>query len=790
MAALVCHPIHSPEQSRRMAAARRRPDVWAPRRVAAIAFAAILAMARIAIAQDDVNNGITLNGEMELARLVDLTAKRLSLDVEYDAAAIKGTVTIRVSSELTNDELWQLTNELLAARGFATVQRPGSRLVSVVKLADAPGGARLDRAGDTSDRAGFASVILRAEHREPKALIEAIKHVLSKPSGAIVQLADGPLLLVTDYRSRIEQAEYIKGLIDVPAAEVAIQTVIAEHLKPSELIALVAGAVAGRDEIAGRKLRGKLIASPDGRSIILTAPPEDLLLWRGLIATFDQRSLVETRTYTPRHFAPAEVSALLAQTARDSGPKGSGDRWKIVVDDLTGTLIVTATPSEHEAIKEVIERLEAAPPGSRRQMRTYIVKNRPVKEVVTLLNDLVSTGQLGAADTDLAVAETPKPSPEAVAQRTERDVLPMGATPLLQPPAPPAKNSNGGAVRTTRHSAPGTAPNGASGGGGGGGGGEPVLTITADEGTNSIIVVGEPRVLAQVEQILKTLDLRQPQVMLEVLFVQLTDNQSMELGVELSKMEISGSTLWSLSSLFGIAPPIPAPTSTTTAAVAPTANVPALQGFTGVVLRPGDFSVLVHALEQINKGKALNIPKVLVTNNADATLTSLLQQPVLSTNASTTVATTSFGGTQDAGTTVKVRPQIAERDHLILDYSVAISNFVGSSSNPSLPPPRQQNTLQSIVTIPDGYTVAVGGLQLEFESQSVSQIPFVGDIPLIGEIFKNRVTSDNKSKFYVFIRANVLRHGAFEDLKYISELDQIAAKLEPDVPVVEPRVIR
>ena len=755
------------------------------RRVSAIlitgALSTLLLVHSSALSQGapDRADRITLNGEMELARLVDLAAKRLDLDIEYDAPGIKGTVTIRVSSDLTNDELWALTNELLAARGFATVRRPGARVVSVVRMADAPGSARLDREGDDPDLSGFATMILRAEHRDPKALIEAIRHVLSKPSGSIIQLGDGPLLLLTDYRSRIEQAEYIKSLVDLPFGEVVFSTYAVENLRPSELIALVLGAVAGRDEIAGRKLKGKLIASPDGGSIIVTAPPDDLVIWRSMLSTFDQRSPVETRTYTPRHFAPGEVGSLLAQTARDAGPKGSGDRWKIVVDDFTGTLIVTATPSEHESIRGVIERLDSAPPGSRRQMRTYIVKNRPVKEVVTLLNDLVSTGQLGASDTDLTLAEPRRPSPEAVSQRTERDVLPQGATPLFQPP-PEARPSGSGTVRTTRH---GQSP-------GMGDGSGAVLTITADEGTNSIIVVGEPRVLAQIEQILRTLDLRQPQVMLEVLFVQLTDNQSMELGVELSKMEINGSTLWSLSSLFGIAPPIPAPTSTTTAAVAPTANVPALQGFTGVVLRPGDFSVLVHALEQVNKGKALNIPKVLVTNNADATLTSLLQQPVLSTNASTTVATTSFGGTQDAGTTVKVRPQIAERDHLILDYSVAISNFVGASSNPSLPPPRQQNTLQSIVTIPDGYTVAVGGLELEFEAQSVSQIPFVGDIPLIGELFKNRVTSDNKSKFYVFIRANVLRHGAFEDLKYLSEQDAIAAKIDSDAPAVEPRVIR
>lgn len=720
---------------------------------------------------------ITLNGEMELARLVDLCAKRLSLDVEYDAPGIKGTVTIRVSSDLTNDELWALTNELLAARGFATVIRPGGRVISVVKTADAPASARLERGDQPDDQAGFATVITRAEHREPKALIEAIKQVLSKPSGSATQLGESGLILISDYRSRIDQALHVKSLVDVPLSDVVVTTIPVAHLKPSELIALVTGAVTGRDEIAGRKLKGKLLASPDGTSVIVTAPPEDLRVWTEMLSAFDQKSALETRTYTPRHFAPGDVAQLLGQTARDAGPKGSGERWKLVVDELTGTLIVTATAAEQESVRGIIERLESAPPGSRRQMRTFIVRNRPVKEVVVLLNDLVSTGQLGAADTDLVVAQSPPPSPDAVAQRTERDVLPLGATPLLQPP-PEATPTPGGAVRTVRHgsaSGPGGADSGA------------VLTITADEGTNSIIVVGEPRILSQVEQILAALDIRQPQVMLEVLVVSLTDSQSVELGVELEKMEINGSTLWSLTSLFGLAPPATAPAA---GAAATTPTAPALQGFTGVVLRPGDFSVLIHALEQLNKGKTLNIPKVLVTNNADASLTSLLQQPVLSTNASTTVATTSFGGTQDAGTTVSVRPQIAERDHLILEYSVAISSFVGASSNPSLPPPRQQNTLQSIVTIPDGYTVAVGGLQLNVESESVSQIPIVGDIPIVGELFKNRITSDNKTKFYVFIRANVLRHGAFEDLKYLSEQDVIAAKLDPDTPVVEPRLIR
>ncbi|MBL9140309.1 MAG: hypothetical protein JNK53_00460, partial [Phycisphaerae bacterium] len=170
---------------------------------------------------------------------------------------------------------------------------------------------------------------------------------------------------------------------------------------------------------------------------------------------------------------------------------------------------------------------------------------------------------------------------------------------------------------------------------------------------------------------------------------------------------------------------------------------------------------------------------------------SVLQQPVLSTNASVSVATTSFGGTQDAGTTVTVKPQIAEGDHLLLDYSVAISSFIGVSTNPSLPPPRQQNTLQSVVAIPDGFTVAVGGLQIDRDLESVSQIPFVGDIPLLGEAFKSRTRTVSTTRFFVFLRASILRQQGFEDLKYLSGVELTASGVgDRDFPSVEPQVIR
>jgi type II secretory pathway component GspD/PulD (secretin) len=268
--------------------------------------------------------------------------------------------------------------------------------------------------------------------------------------------------------------------------------------------------------------------------------------------------------------------------------------------------------------------------------------------------------------------------------------------------------------------------------------------------------------------------------MLEVLMIALNDSDLLDFGVELQSITISGSTVISLSSLFGL--------STRTGGE-PAVDSSA-QGFTGIVLSPGDFSVVIRALQTLNQGRSLVMPKVLVNNNQEASLDSVLQQPFQSTNASTTVATTSFGGTQDAGTTVTVKPSIAEGDHLVLEYTVTRSAFVGESTDPSLPPPRQQNSFQSMVTIPDNYTVVVGGLQNEEETEAVSQVPFIGDIPLIGEVFKNRSKSFSRTYFYVFIRPTILRNDRFDDLRYRSDRDLARMRLDDGWPDLEPEVIR
>jgi type II secretory pathway component GspD/PulD (secretin) len=116
-----------------------------------------------------------------------------------------------------------------------------------------------------------------------------------------------------------------------------------------------------------------------------------------------------------------------------------------------------------------------------------------------------------------------------------------------------------------------------------------------------------------------------------------------------------------------------------------------------------------------------------------------------------------FGGTLDAGTTLSIKPQLSTSDNaqrfIVLDYSITISSFGEQGRGGNLPPSRQVNTVQSLATLPDGAAVVVGGLESVASSQSADQIPLLGDIPLIGEAFKNRSTTQSQSRFFVLVRA-------------------------------------
>ncbi|MCC6675507.1 MAG: hypothetical protein IT436_00050, partial [Phycisphaerales bacterium] len=627
---------------------------------------------------------VTLAGQVEVARLVDVAARRLGLNIEYDAAALKalGAVTLRLDASLGDDELWLLVNRVLAARGYTTVRlgdgRAGGPAYSVVKLGDA---ANLPRIGTGQDaegagmQPGFRTVVVRARHRPAKELAEAVAKVLSKPAGSVSALGESGLILISDLGPSVEQALAILDQVDQAGPRTVVQEIPVRNLSATQLATLFAQVAAKRDAVGADRVPGDVVPAPDGQAVLLIAPEDQLEFWKGQIDLLERREQSRTETYSPRFYPARDVANLVEGTIKTPTP-GTDDRWKLVVDDLTGSLVITARPAQHEQILALLERLDATPAGARRPVRTFVIKNRGVKEIQGILEDLLQAGVLDAAAEQVA--------PASGESTKAPEVMSLPPPPAKSGTTGPSSTSTSAPVRGESSAARGSSPSAARhASGGGGGGGERQLVLTADEGTNTLIAVGEPRLLSQVESLLKTLDVRQPQVMLEVLMVTLTDGQTLDLGVELERLTSAGDARIRLSSLFGLG--IRGSGGDRSAGDA--------SGFTGVVLSPGEFSIIVRALQTLNEGRAVSMPKLLVGNNQAANLNSVVQQPYASVNASTTVSTTSFGGTQDAGTVVTIKPQIAEGDHLLLDYSVSLSAFLGAASNPNLPPPKQENSV-------------------------------------------------------------------------------------------------
>lgn len=705
----------------------------------------------------------TLSGQLELARVVDLASERLGVNIEYDASKLKGTVTLRLGGGVTDDELWQLTNRLLASRGFTTVRRAGEDTLSVVMLAEAADAARVEpEDAPPYDRApaGFRTIIAPIKHGNTQAIADALQPLMGK-TGKLTRIGQGDQLLVSATAEQLDLVDRFLQSLDAPEAATAIEELPIERLGVERLMTLAEQMQASRELVSGRKLPGKLVRAPDGNSVLIVAPENQLAAWRALIEQLDRREPTSTRSYAPSHFGLEEVRSLIESTIAPAAAMPD-DRWRIVSDTLTGSLIVTATESQHEQIEQLLQRLTDAPLESRRPMRSWTMRNRPVDEVISVLEGLVSAGALEAGFESQSGSGESAPNSPRASNSTDNVGSELGRGPRqpdsrpfpLAAPAPPA------ASRSIS--------------------GSHDLTLTADTGTNTLIAVGSPRLLDQIDALLATIDVRQPQVMIEVLMVGLTDAQTKDLAIHLDQILTKGGTLVRLSSLFGL---------TDFAGDASTSSFSGAGG-TAVILDPGDFGVLVRALETLNQGRTLSMPRVLATNNIPATFNSTVNEPYLSTNASDTVATTSFGGSESAGTQISITPQIAAGDHLVLEYNVTLSAFVGESADPALPPSRQQNVISSTATIPDGYTVAVGGFEFTTEGDSVNQVPLVSRIPLLGELFKSRSRSNSRTRFYVFLRANVLRSDGFDDLKYLSDEWANQADVDTGWPTVEPRVIR
>ncbi len=307
---------------------------------------------------------------------------------------------------------------------------------------------------------------------------------------------------------------------------------------------------------------------------------------------------------------------------------------------------------------------------------------------------------------------------------------------------------------------PGAGARGPAGAGAGAGGGlisAGDLRIIGDENSNTVIVFGPADAQAEIEALIKELDKRKSQVLIEALVVQVSGGDNLDVGVELASWGSDGIGV----SAFGFS---------TYDYTTGTRTIKEDLGVTGAVIKNGEIPMLLRALLVEDSGKIISRPRLLANDNKEATFKSLDQQPTTQVNAiSSNTSTTSFQGYQDAGTTLTITPQISEGGYLTLDITLEISQFTGTSEDASVPPPKRTDSLKSTITVPDKSTIVIGGLSGYHLTETIKQVPILGRIPILGALFRRTTRTRDDATEYIFIKAQIAKDEGFEDLLGISK---------------------
>ncbi|MEK6677686.1 MAG: secretin N-terminal domain-containing protein, partial [Planctomycetota bacterium] len=299
---------------------------------------------------------------------------------------------------------------------------------------------------------------------------------------------------------------------------------------------------------------------------------------------------------------------------------------------------------------------------------------------------------------------------------------------------------------------------------------------TAEEGSSQLVVGTSRRAYQRTMQVIQELDRPEPQVMISVLIAEVTLNDDVELGVEIAGQDLTfteGAILGPNGVLQGSDFDWVSGTDLGAAGLG-------LSGF-NFTMTGEDFGFLLHALQQDSRLEVLSRPVLLVRNGQEAKFTAADQVPfVQSSQLNDTGSTNSAIGREEVGIILTTTPHISPDGYVTIKLKQELSNFAGENvqlTEGVSSPIFQTREVDTNVTVRDGETVVIGGLITTRESEAENKIPLLGDIPLLGALFRTTSVSKTKTELLVVLTVDILRTD--EDMRNMS-VEQRDKFLLPD----------
>lgn len=275
--------------------------------------------------------------------------------------------------------------------------------------------------------------------------------------------------------------------------------------------------------------------------------------------------------------------------------------------------------------------------------------------------------------------------------------------------------------------------------------------VTVDQRTNTLLVRETRENLSEIRRVINRLDIPVRQVLIESRIVIANRDFARDLGVEASgtdegSFESPSGGNYQTESGFNVGLPVANPSgSLSTSIIGDTLNL----------------NLELSAMESEDRGEIISSPRVITANAQEATIEQGSEIPYLEA-ASSGAATVQF---KEAVLSLTVTPQITPDDSVIMDLTVTQDsqgenvNVQGGGSVPAI----DTRTLTTRLLVDNGETVVLGGIYQEEDRDTVSQVPVLGDIPLLGSLFRRTSTQHDKSELLIFVTPKILKEGLTVD---------------------------
>jgi general secretion pathway protein D len=487
------------------------------------------------------------------------------------------------------------------------------------------------------------------------------------------------------------------------------------------------------------------LTSPN--AIVITDYADNVRRVEAIARQLDGGSGATFATITLRNGNAADVAQSLTTVLGD--PSG-GAGARVAADPRSNTVIIRGTPAAVAEGRRIAASLDR-PGGATPITRMFRLNYADAETVTDVLRGVLGQGESADNPVARSLSSNGNSNPFARLSNSTQNIasLPNSAAST----GSGLGNAMQAAAATTNpvmQNQPAQTPQGFT---------TPELTVQPAPELNAVVVRGTPQAIASIEGLITDLDVRRPQVLIEAAIAEITGDDAEQLGIQLGA---SGAALL----------PTGAGTSfdsagTSLGSILRALNVPAGgllgTGLAGNIRVTDNFSILVQALGTSTRANLLSTPQITVLDNVPGEFVSGQNVPFVTGSVltdSTSVAPYTTIERKDVGITLRVLPRINAGDTIRLQVNQEASSIATAQTAAASDLVTNRRAINTTVLADNGQTIVLGGLITDDRTDTRQQVPVLGDIPIVGELFKSRREQHQKRTLFIFLKPTILRDPA------------------------------